>query len=112
MAALLWVRVVLLGRARLGRVIVSRSLSTILPAITSVLVVARLFIIEARLALIPSLGTRPLVTTGVFTVALATLLVPVLVTMIVGLLFVITPIARSLAVSSLVVLGFVAIRAV
>jgi len=112
LAALLWVRVVLLVRARLGRVIVSRSLSTILPAITSVLVVARLFIIEARLALIPSLGTRSLLTTEVFTVALATLLVPVLVTMIVGLLFVITPIARSLAVSSLVVLGLVAIRAV
>ncbi len=83
-----------------------------LPAITSVLVVARLFVIKARLALKSSLGTRSLVNSRVFTVALATLLVPVLVTMIVGLLFVITPIARSLAISSLLVLGLVAIRAV
>ena len=80
-----------------------------LPAKTSVIVVARLFVIEARLALIPSLGTRSLLTTEVFTVALATLLVPVL---LVRLLFIIATIAKPPAVESLLLLGLVAIRAV
>jgi hypothetical protein len=104
LAALLWVRVVLLSCASFGRVIVRCSLSTIFPAITSVLVVARLVIIEARLALVPSLGTRSLVPARVVTVALAPLLFTVLVTLIAGLLLAIAPLALPLAVSSLEVL--------
>jgi len=104
LAALLWVRVVLLSWASFGRVIVRCSLSTIFPAITSVLVVARLVIIEARLALVPSLGTRSLVPARVVTVALAPLLFTVLVTLIAGLLLAIAPLALPLAVSSLEVL--------
>lgn len=86
-------------------------MSTIFPAITLVLVVARLVIIEARLSLVPSLGTRSLIpTTRVVTIALAPLLVPVVI-LIVGLLFFIAPFALPLAVSSLVVLGLATILA-
>lgn len=112
LAAQLWVRVILLSWASLGRVIVSRSLSTISTAITSVLVVVRLIIVEARLSLVASLGTRSLIPTRVFTLALAPLLVPVLETLIAGLLFAKSTLALPLAISSLVVLRLAAILAV
>jgi hypothetical protein len=77
-----------------------------------VLVVARLFIVETRVALIRSLGTRFLVTTDLFTVALAAFLESVLETMIVRLLLIIATVAKSPAVGSLLLLGLTAIRAV